>query len=130
MPKCPVMFAIAIPLGLARENKGVAAFAGFVGFAVFNLATNFYLTAADILPTTDPAILKAHNIRDVLGIQSIDSGILGAVIVGIIVYMLHERFNTIRLPGGKFFFIMGGSIGAAVGECAGITYQRTWPCQN
>lgn len=24
----PVMFAIAIPLGLARENKGVAAFAG------------------------------------------------------------------------------------------------------
>ena len=65
----PVMFAIAIPLGLARENKGVAAFAGFVGFAVFNLATNFYLIAADILPTTDPAILKAHNIRDVLGIQ-------------------------------------------------------------
>lgn len=27
----PVMFCIAIPLGLARENKGVAAFAGFVG---------------------------------------------------------------------------------------------------
>ena len=100
----PVMFAIAIPLGLARENKGVAAFAGFVGFAVFNLATNFYLTAADILPTTDPAILKAHNIRDVLGIQSIDSGILGAVIVGIIVYMLHERFNTIRLPDALAFF--------------------------
>lgn len=30
----PVMFCIAIPLGLARENKGVAAFAGFVGYAV------------------------------------------------------------------------------------------------
>ncbi|VTP67446.1 EIICBA-Glc [Leclercia adecarboxylata] len=34
----PVMFCIAIPLGLARENKGVAAFAGFVGYAVMNLA--------------------------------------------------------------------------------------------
>lgn len=33
----PVMFCIAIPLGLARENKGVAAFAGFVGYAVMNL---------------------------------------------------------------------------------------------
>ena len=37
-PKCNHnannMFCIAIPLGLARENKGVAAFAGFVGYAV------------------------------------------------------------------------------------------------
>jgi PTS system maltose and glucose-specific IIC component len=41
----PVMFCIAIPLGLARENKGVAAFAGFVGYAVMNLAVNFWLTA-------------------------------------------------------------------------------------
>ncbi len=32
----PVMFCIAIPLGPARENKGVAAFAGFVGYAVMN----------------------------------------------------------------------------------------------
>ncbi|WP_213707867.1 PTS transporter subunit EIIC, partial [Citrobacter freundii] len=38
----PVMFCIAIPLGLARENKGVAAFAGFVGYAVMNLAVNFW----------------------------------------------------------------------------------------
>lgn len=126
----PVMFAIAIPLGLARENKGVAAFAGFVGFAVFNLATNFYLTAADILPTTDPAILKAHNIRDVLGIQSIDSGILGAVIVGIIVYMLHERFNTIRLPDALAFF--GGTrfvpiITTLVLSLCGLLVPLIWP---
>lgn len=59
----PVMFAIAIPLGMARENKGVAAFAGFVGFAVFNLATNFYLTTKGILPTVDPLVLKANNIK-------------------------------------------------------------------
>ncbi|HKS33808.1 MAG TPA: PTS transporter subunit EIIC, partial [Enterobacteriaceae bacterium] len=62
----PVMFCIAIPLGLARENKGVAAFAGFVGFAVMNLATNVWLTARGILPTTDAAVLKAHNIQNVI----------------------------------------------------------------
>ena len=83
----PVMFAIAIPLGMARENKGVAAFSGFVGFAVLNLGTNFYLTAAGVLPTGDPLVLKANNIQNILGIQSIDTGILGAVIVGIIVCM-------------------------------------------
>lgn len=76
----PVMFCIAIPLGLARENKGVAAFAGFVGYAVMNLAVNFWLTNKGILPTTDAAVLKANNIQSILGIQSIDTGILGAVI--------------------------------------------------
>jgi PTS system maltose and glucose-specific IIC component len=64
----PVMFCIAIPLGLARENKGVAAFAGFVGYAVMNLAVNFWLTAKGILPTTDAAILKANNIQNIIGI--------------------------------------------------------------
>ncbi|MCW7761199.1 maltose/glucose-specific PTS transporter subunit IIBC [Photorhabdus luminescens] len=100
----PVMFAIAIPLGMARENKGVAAFAGFVGFTVFNLGINFYLTTTGILPTTDAPILKANNIQNILGIQSIDTGILGAVIVGIIVYLLHERCNTVRLPDALAFF--------------------------
>ncbi len=94
----PVMFCIAIPLGLARENKGVAAFAGFVGYAVMNLAVNFWLTAKGILPTTDAAILKANNIQNIIGIPSIDTGILGAVIAGIIVWLLHERFHNIRLP--------------------------------
>lgn len=64
----PVMFCIAIPLGLARENKGVAAFAGFVGYAVMNLAVNFWLTAKGILPTTDAAVLKANNVQNILGI--------------------------------------------------------------
>lgn len=65
----PVMFCIAIPLGLARENKGVAAFAGFVGYAVMNLAVNFWLTNKGILPTTDAAVLKANNIQSILGIS-------------------------------------------------------------
>ncbi|HBI06746.1 MAG TPA: PTS sugar transporter subunit IIBC, partial [Erwinia persicina] len=80
----PVMFAVAIPLGMARNNKGVAAFSGFVGFAVMNLAVNFWLTAKGILPTTDAAVLKANNIQNIIGIQSIDTGILGAVIAGIV----------------------------------------------
>ncbi|MDL6184225.1 PTS maltose transporter subunit IICB [Escherichia coli] len=71
----PVMFCIAIPLGLARENKGVAAFAGFVGYAVMNLAVNFWLTNKGILPTMDAAVLKANNIQSILGM-----GLVGLVI--------------------------------------------------
>jgi PTS system maltose and glucose-specific IIC component len=43
-------------------------------------------------------VLKANNIQSVIGIQSIDTGILGAVIAGVIIWMLHERFHNIRLP--------------------------------
>lgn len=126
----PVMFAIAIPLGLAREDKGVAAFSGFVGFAVLNLATNFYLTAAGILPSNDPLVLKANNIQSILGIQSIDTGILGAVIVGIIVYKLHVRFHSIRLPDALAFF--GGNrfvpiVTTCVLGLIGLLVPLVWP---
>nr|WP_024967999.1 maltose/glucose-specific PTS transporter subunit IIBC [Pantoea sp. IMH] len=126
----PVMFAIAIPLGMARENKGVAAFSGFVGFAVMNLAVNFWLTAKAILPTTDAAVLKANNIQNIIGIQSIDTGILGAVIVGIIVFYLHERFHTVRLPDALAFF--GGTrfvpiITTLVMGLVGLVIPLIWP---
>lgn len=100
----PAMFAIAIPLGLAREDKGVAAFSGFVGYTVLSLSINFYLTIVGILPQNDPNILRANDIQSVLGIQSINTGILGAIFVGIIVYFLHERFRKIRLPDALAFF--------------------------
>lgn len=126
----PVMFAIAIPLGMARDNKGVAAFSGFVGFAVMNLAVNFWLTTKGILPTTDAAVLKANNIQNIIGIQSIDTGILGAVIVGIIVFWLHERFHNIRLPDALAFF--GGTrfvpiITTLVMGLAGLAIPLVWP---
>lgn len=126
----PVMFCIAIPLGLARENKGVAAFAGFVGYAVMNLAVNFWLTAKGILPTTDAAILKANNVQNILGIQSIDTGILGAVIAGVVVWLLHERFHTVRLPDALAFF--GGTrfvpiVTTVVMGLVGLCIPLIWP---
>lgn len=126
----PVMFCIAIPLGLASENKGVAAFAGFVGYVVMNLGVNFWLTAKGILPTTDAAVLKANNIQSILGIQSIDTGILGAVIAGVIVAMLHKRFHNIRLPDALAFF--GGTrfvpiITMVVMGMIGLVIPLIWP---
>ncbi|MRG02559.1 PTS transporter subunit EIIC, partial [Klebsiella quasipneumoniae] len=41
----PLMFAMAIPMGLAKRNKAVSAFAGFVGYMLMNMSINYYLTA-------------------------------------------------------------------------------------
>lgn len=78
----PVMFAMAIPLGLARQDKGVAAFSGYVGFAMSSLSVNFFLKATGTLAT--PENMKAAGQSMVLGIQSIDIGVLGGVLIGII----------------------------------------------
>lgn len=40
----PLLFAMAIPLGLVRQEKGVAAFSGLVGYIIMHLSINFYLT--------------------------------------------------------------------------------------
>ncbi len=65
-----------------------------------------------------------------IGIQSIDTGILGAVIAGIIIWTLHERFHTIRLPDALAFF--GGTrfvpiITSVVMGLVGLVIPLVWP---
>lgn len=124
----PVMFAVAIPLGLAREEKGVAAFAGFVGYAALNLSVNFYLTVAGVVGNKEQE--AAYGVKSVLGIESIDTGILGAVIVGIIVAKLHARFYTFKMPDALAFF--GGArfvpiISALSLGLVGLVVPLIWP---
>lgn len=40
----PVMFAMAIPMGITKRNKAVGAFSGFVGYMLMNMSINYYLT--------------------------------------------------------------------------------------
>ena len=63
----PVMFAMAIPLGLVRKEKGIAAFSGFVGYTVMNLAINFYLVQTNRL--VDPEQLREAGQGMVLGFK-------------------------------------------------------------
>ncbi|MGW6026707.1 maltose/glucose-specific PTS transporter subunit IIBC [Streptomyces sp. NPDC055099] len=128
----PVMFAIAIPLGLAREDKGVAAFSGFVGYAAMNLAVNFYLTAKGV-DLEDEKAIAHYGIADVIGIQSIDTGLLGAVAVGIVVSVLHQRFRAQRMPDALAFF--GGLrfvpiISTLVLSLLGLLIPLVWPTFN
>ncbi|MGL5639104.1 MAG: hypothetical protein ACRCW7_07150 [Cetobacterium sp.] len=62
---------------MARENKEIAAFAGLMGYISMQLETNFYLSERGLLDVVDT--------RMVMGIQSIDTGALGALICGVMV---------------------------------------------
>ena len=98
----PVMFAMAIPLGLARKEKGVAAFSGFVGYVVMHLSINFYLQETNQLATADQ--LREAGQEIVFGIQTLSMGVLGGIIAGLIVYKLHTRFYHFQLPDSFAFF--------------------------
>ncbi|MGT2910778.1 maltose/glucose-specific PTS transporter subunit IIBC [Streptococcus cameli] len=98
----PVLFAIAIPLGLVRQEKGVAAFSGFVGYTVMHLAIHFYLSETNQLAEADQ--LRTAGQGMVFGIQTIEMGVLGGIIAGILVYHLHKRFYKVQLHDSLAFF--------------------------
>lgn len=85
----PVMFAIAIPLGLAKREKGVAAFSGFVGYMIMLLSINFYLTQTGQLAPAES--LSEYGQSITLGIQTVELGVLGGIFSGIIVSLIHEK---------------------------------------
>lgn len=126
-----VMFAMAIPAGMCRYEKGVAGFAGFVGYVVMNMSVNFYLNAAAIV--AEPKLMKTMGQAMVMGLQTIDTGILGGIAVGIIVYRLHERFYNVKLPDAFAFF--GGArfvpiVSAFVMSIIGLLVPLVWPVFN
>lgn len=124
----PVMFAMAIPLGLVRKEKGVAAFSGFVGYVVMNLSINFYLNETHKLADADN--LREAGQGMVFGIQTIEMGVLGGIIAGILVYYLHSHFYAIQLPD-SFAFFSGARfvpiITSLVLSVVGIAIPIIWP---
>ena len=73
----PVLFAIAIPLGLLKdkEDKAYGAFSGLIGFMAMHLGTNFYLKQHDLLVAADQ--MSTHGQTIILGIQSYNTSVLG-----------------------------------------------------
>lgn len=124
----PVLFAMAIPLGLSKRNKGVGVFAGFVGFIAMHMSINFYLQTTNTLAEAD--VMRINGQGMVLGIQSIEMGVLGGIIAGLIVYFLHERFQDTVLPDAFSFF--GGIrfvpiISTLVLSLVGLVIPVIWP---
>src|SRR3954453_1194538 len=75
----PLLFAIGVAIGLT-ENDGVAAMAGTVGYVVF-------LAALGVC-----ARLRGIEGTPLMGIPSIQTGVFGGIIVGIIAAWCFNRF--------------------------------------
>lgn len=87
----PVICAIGVCLGLT-SNDGVAGLAGLVGYAVM-VATMSVMASS-----------YGFETRPVFGMQSIDTGILGGILIGLVAAWLFNRFYRVQLPPYLGFF--------------------------
>jgi PTS system glucose-specific IIC component len=87
----PLLFAIGVAIGLT-ENDGVSALAATVGYGVLIAAMGTFAKVLG-LPTTT-----------VMGIPSIETGVFGGIIVGLIAAAAFNRFYRLELPSYLGFF--------------------------
>ncbi|WP_061568140.1 glucose-specific PTS transporter subunit IIBC [Caldibacillus debilis] len=96
-----ILFAIGVAVGLAKTDKGTAGLAGMLGFLVMNATISALLTITGQVNTENPASVGQGS---VLGIHSLETGVFGGVICGILVAWLHNRYNKKQLPQFLGFF--------------------------
>ena len=128
----PLIFAVGVAIGMAKKEKEVSALSAVIAYFVMNTAINAMLTiTGQILDNGEIAesVLEG-TITSVCGIQSLQMGVFGGIIVGLGVATLHNKFYRIQLPNALSFF--GGTrfvpiISTIVYMFVGILLYFVWP---
>lgn len=107
--------------------KGTAGLAAMLGFLIMNASMNGLLTITDTLAKGN---LAEEGQSMVLGIQTVETGVFGGIITGIMTALLHNKFHKISLPAYLGFF--GGSrfvpiITAVSSIVLGVVMFFIWP---
>lgn len=121
----PVIFAMGVAIGMAKKEKEVAALSGVIAFLIMHTAIGAMITV-----TNAASSMPNGAITSVLGIESLQMGVFGGIIVGLGVAALHNKFYKIELPQVLSFF--GGTrfvpiISAIVYLFVGIAMFYIWP---
>src|SRR5262245_14133695 len=87
----PLLFAIGVAIGLAN-NDGVAALAGTVGYVVFLATMGIFAKRLGVETAT------------IMGIPSIETGVFGGILVGLIAAVAFNRYFKLQLPSYLGFF--------------------------
>lgn len=108
----PMLLCIGLCIGLARRDKGVAALAGVVGYLV--------------MTATSSTLLSIFNPDG----SAIDTGVIGALVIGLVAVNLHNRYQNIQLPQVLGFF--GGSrfvpiVTSLAAIFVGAMFYIIWP---
>ncbi|SHH59323.1 PTS system D-glucose-specific IIA component, Glc family /PTS system D-glucose-specific IIB component, Glc family /PTS system D-glucose-specific IIC component, Glc family [Caloranaerobacter azorensis DSM 13643] len=94
----PLLFAVGVAVGLAG-GEGVAGIAAVIGYLVMNV------TMGILTQALRPEIAEnIHAFTQVLGIPTLQTGVFGGIIVGILAANMYKKYYTIELPPYLGFF--------------------------
>ncbi|MGO2082173.1 glucose PTS transporter subunit IIA [Vagococcus sp.] len=98
----PLLFAVSVALGMAKAVKEVAALSAVVGYVMM------YASLTSVIQNfLDINKLQETNglIGKVLGFeQTMNTGVFGGIIVGLMVAWLHNKFYKVQFPDALSFF--------------------------
>ena len=119
----PLLFATGVAIGLS-DGDGVSGLSAVVGFLVLNM------TMSVCIGLTTGSIRGNPYFDMVLGIPTLQMGVMGGIIIGVVTSIVYKRFYKIRLPeclgffsGKRFVPIMT----AIVSVFLGLILVGIWP---
>ena len=123
----PIIFAMGVALGMAENEKATATLSAAISFFVMHKTINSLLVITGKL---NDGSMQEGTIANVVGIDSLQMGVFGGIIVGLGVAYLTNRFYKIRLPNVVSFF--GGTrfvpiISTLVYILVGVLMFFLWP---
>ena len=117
----PLIFAVGVAVGLT-DGEGVSALAAIVGLLVMNKAMSIMGGITDDM--TGPMY------ANVLGIPTIQTGVFGGILIGILASSMYKRFYKIELPSYLGFFAgkrFVPIITAVLSLLIGVALTFVWP---
>ncbi|WP_319202397.1 glucose-specific PTS transporter subunit IIBC [uncultured Ilyobacter sp.] len=93
----PLLFAVGSAIGLAGGD-GVAGLAAIVSLLIMNTVMGVTTGAAAEIELGNKAFAQ------VMGIPTLQTGVFGGILAGVIGAMIYKRFNKIELPAYLGFF--------------------------
>ena len=95
-----ILFCIGLPIGLAKKENARAAMEAFLIFMIFNYFINSMLTlwgpSFGVDFSRDPG--AGTGLTTIANIKTLDTGIVGAIIISSIAVWLHGKFFDVNVP--------------------------------
>ena len=143
----PLLFAMSIPLGMVKRDKGVAVYAGAVGYIAMLMGMSYILQVQGLTSATTSvdylmqnsglsqvdATLRNSAFTNVLGIFVYNTNVIGGIIAGLMGVYIHNKFRETELHpsltfySGKRFVPIAAALIMAV---VGILLTFVWPVVN
>lgn len=105
----PIIFAVGVAIGTATKDKHTAALAACLAYIVGNMTCGRILIARGMIDEAGNLLtgLADGMITTNLGVNTLQVGVFGGILTGILVAIVHNKYHDIVLP--EFLAFFGGN---------------------